>query len=197
MKRVFKIFTILIVFLGCDNSKNNKEIIGLFEDGSPYIVRHSVEDKGYRDILFQEDGDTLEIQIYYENNELLISFDSIGYRSEIMIIKNNYKVDSILKFRNGILKYIEYLTDSCQIDECCCDGLIYKFDSLGNIDQIFERKNNKLNGNVKQYDNNGILRSNFYMVNGKMHGIEYLYYDDGKIKFIRSYKKWVVRRILY
>jgi len=61
------------------------------------------------------------------------------------------------------------------------DGLVFEYDNEGNLKAEIPFKSNKPNGFIKAYDK-GILKNEFYVVDGKVDGLYREYYPNRKIK---------------
>jgi antitoxin component YwqK of YwqJK toxin-antitoxin module len=145
-------------------------------------------------VSFSENGDTTSIEIFNRHGEFigLILFDSLGFRSNMAVIRDGVKVDSITYFtRQGTIESILYLNDTCEINHCCCDGVQVDFDSSGQIVRKFERINDIPYGYVYWYLNGQLLIKSFE-VDGVKQGNHYVYHTNGSLKIKRTYKNGIL-----
>ncbi len=151
-------------------------------------------------VTINENGDTISIETRNSSGKLdgaLILFDSLGQRNNKSIIRNGMKVDSIISYyTNGMVSSIDYIIEPCDINNCCCDGLVHVYDSLGNISSIYERKNGETFGFIQKYFD-GKLKIKGEILNGIKHGAQYVFHDNGSLKLKRTYKNGIIDGVEY
>ena len=110
---------------------------------------------------------------------------------------NKFIGEKINLYKNGIIKEIDSLASPCELNYCCCDGKITKYDSLGNISEFWYNKNGLEDGLVHVYKENGKIDLITTYVAGKKHGIEKGYYDNGQLEVLANYINDTIADYLY
>lgn len=112
--------------------------------------------------------ETFKIFEKEENIDLLSVFKNNVEKKDNKTIKNKYH-------KNGFIKYrIPYLDDKI-------DGILYQYDSKGNLLAEASYKNNKPDGLSKLYYENGKLEFEIISTNG-VNSFTKQYYKSGKLK---------------
>ena len=153
----------------------------------------------YKDVIEKyNDGKPKDVHIYKSNdnkkNYQIIRYFQNGKIQFIGIVKNGKFIGQKINYNsNGKLKQIDSLINPCELDFCCCDGRVTKFDTNGKILVDYENKNGVENGLVRTYDKNGKLKDSYYMNNGKKNGIGHLYFDNGTLQSNVEYENDLVK----
>jgi antitoxin component YwqK of YwqJK toxin-antitoxin module len=163
MKNV-NIFILLFLLSGC--SERHLEIVSKYDNGK------TKEERIYEDI---EDKNKYEKTIYFENGNI---------KTKVYIENGKYIREKVNYYSNGNLRQIDSLNKPCELDFCCCDGSVTRFDTNGVLTETFINKNGTENGKVRTYFPNGQLSESYEMIEGKINGKGIRYYENGKLNCI-------------
>jgi antitoxin component YwqK of YwqJK toxin-antitoxin module len=158
-------YTILF-FLYASCSTQHKEIISKYENGNPQ------KERTYKNI---EDKDSYYQTLYYENGKV---------KSKTTIEDGKFIGEKINYYENGNLRQIDSLDKPCELDFCCCDGSVTRFDTNGKLTETFINRNGVENGQVKTYYPNGQLKDSYKMIDGRQNGKGLRFYSNGKLNYI-------------
>lgn len=173
--KTLHIIIVILIFTGCKTEY--KEVVEVYKNGNPKDVRiyeNKNNKKDYRMVR------------YFENGQA--QFQGTVKNEKFIGEKLNY-------YNNGKLKQVDSLIKPCDLDFCCCDGKVTRFDTSGKITEDYENRNGIENGLVRTYDKNGKLKDSYYMTNGKKNGIARRYFDNGKMQSIVEYENDLVKGV--
>ena len=126
-----------------------------------------------------KDNTDFKIVQYYPNGQ--ISFEGNVINKLFVGQKINY-------YENGKIKQIDSLHKPCALDYCCCDGLVKRYRENGILRETFITKNGVENGLVFAYDTLGNLESKVEMVNGRKNGKAEKFFDNGILAFKATFQ---------
>lgn len=168
MKKTIYILT-LALFFGCSVS-SNKEVIETHPDGSPKSVKVYFDNKDSRNYIIKD---------YLPDGTL--DFEGKVSNDRFVEYKKTY-------FENGNPKEIVELSDSADLDYCCPDGFYKYFYEHGQLKETHYKKNGLFNGLVVKYDSIGNKIGEYQVANDLKNGITKIFHDNGTIKSIKEYQ---------
>ncbi len=173
----YQYYILLIIFSNC-NSKYDVTT-STYSNGNPktILTYKNKSNKSYYDITW-----------FYETGE--IDFKATVLANKFIGNKINY-------YRNGKVKEIDSLAFPCELNFCCCDGKVTRYDSLGNLSEYWYNKNGLEEGYVYVFKSNGKLDHISTFVAGKKYGIEKGYHDNGQLEVLANYENDTIIGIIY
>ncbi len=167
--------TILIIIIFASCKTEYKEVVEKYKNGSPKnicIFENKDNKKDYQIIWYFEDGQ--------------IQFHGTVKNGKFVGQKLNY-------YANGKLKQIDSIINPCDLDFCCCDGKVVRYNTSGKLTEDYENRNGVENGLVRTYYNNGNIKYTYYMTDGKKNGVERKYFDNGVLQDKVEYENDLVK----
>jgi antitoxin component YwqK of YwqJK toxin-antitoxin module len=114
------------------------------------------------------------IKEYFENGNP--KFVGTVENRKFIGVKLNY-------YDNGKFREVDSILKPCDLDFCCCDGIVLKYYRNGKLDQTYENRNGVANGKVTIYtkDSTEKLDIVYTYKDDKKNGDFKSYYDNGKL----------------
>lgn len=153
----------LIVITGCNSEY--KTVEKKFPNGTTAIeyVYPNKENKNNYNIIE-----------YYDNGK--VAFKGFVENDKFVRIKLNY-------YDNGNLESVDSIMQPCNLNDCCCDGKVFKYYANGKLKKTFELKNGVGNGLVTFYfeDSSGKKNITYTYKDDLKNGPFISYYPSGAI----------------
>jgi antitoxin component YwqK of YwqJK toxin-antitoxin module len=157
--------TILFILLfGCKQAA--KKVIDKYPSGET-MTEYIYPDK--------DDTSNYVYKVYYEDGRL---------KYETKIANNKFIGEKKSFFENGKTKRVEKLFQPTPLDADIYDCYIINYRIDGTKESEYQYINDKLNGQVMDYDSFGNIARKAEYVDGKINGKEILYFKNGKVKSI-------------
>jgi antitoxin component YwqK of YwqJK toxin-antitoxin module len=153
---------ILLVLFGCKTEY--RKVIKAYSNGKTRVeyVYPNKNDQNKYDIIE-----------YYQGGQ--VSFKGTVDKNKFVGVKRSF-------YENGNLKQVDSLTAPCDLNFCCCDGVVFKYYSNGKSDQTYENRNGVANGLVKLYgnDSSGKPTAIYTYLNDRKNGAFTRFYQSGE-----------------
>lgn len=156
-----------IVYPNSNDSLNYSEI-SYFENGQ---IKTNIE---FHDGRFN--GKTVE---FYENGKK--KFEGVTEMSHFVGVKYNYD-------DNGKISEMDSLSGKCLATDCCCDGVVIRYYSNGQVKERFTNKDGLFNGEYLSFYETGQLKSQRHFSNDKENGLSKYWSKKGKLTNEETYK---------
>lgn len=185
------VFASLLLY-GC-SSKENRRIVERFPTGQvkKEVVYPYPEDTNLHTLItyfpsgqvntkLDYNGERFDgrIEEYYENGQK--KFECATVMGKFTGVKRLYD-------EQGRLTEIDSLFEDCDVNNCCCDGMVTRFYSTGGVKERFTKRSGKMNGAVTTYYENGVMESRRTYVDDHEEGVTERWFNNGELKMHRTY----------
>lgn len=164
MKKLLASIFVFTLLINCKQNTEFKMVRETYSNGKTKVefVYQNKEDK--KSYIHKE---------YHENGKL--SFIATVESGMFVGLKQTFNED-------GKLMQVDSLTKPCELEFCCCDGLVKKYKANGKMEQSFENKNGVANGLVTFYNDSTEKPDIIYTyLNNKRNGAYISFYPSGKV----------------
>lgn len=168
MKKLIYILTFTLL-VGCSDS-NKTEVIEKYPDGFPKSVKVYVDSKDISNYLIKD---------YYRDGTL--EFEGKVSNDKFVEYKKAY-------FENSNPKEVVELSKSADLDYCCPDGFYKYYYEHGQLKETHYKKDGRFNGLVTKYDSLGNKIAEYQVENNLKNGTTKVYYENGNIYSVRQYQ---------